>query len=156
VTTLVRNVWRVLGMSTNPTRLGRYPANSNQDAEYGAGAPTYAGNAAAGIYYVLNGAVTQHIVRVSPVDPQIESVATVKAPTVSLYSSGPPAVALGRSFYFLDPPTLTYPPGNAPPTVDGSDVLYRVTATVPVTPRVRNGGMRVRVEGFGFRMRARC
>jgi hypothetical protein len=124
----VRDVWRVTGRSATPTPLGRYPANSDQNGEYGAGAPTYTGNSSIGIYYVLDETSTQRIVRVSPTAGGIEHVTTVKAPpTVSRYAPGPPAVTLGRSFYFLDPPTLTDRPHNEPPAIRGSGVLYRVT-----------------------------
>jgi hypothetical protein len=121
-------LWRLEGKNATPTLHGSYPAHTNQGAEYGAGAPAYAGNAAIGIYYVVNGYGTQQIVRLSPNAPSQRNVATVNAPsTVSIYGPPPPAVALGDAFFFLDPPTLSYPGGTSAPVVQGAGVLYRVT-----------------------------
>jgi hypothetical protein len=121
-------LWRLDGKHATPTLQGLYPANTNQGAEFGAGAPTYAGNAAIGIYYVVNGSATQQIVRLSLDAASERSVATVKAPTsVTIYGPSPPAVALGGSFFFLDPPTLSYTGGTSAPVLQGAGVLYRVT-----------------------------
>ena len=126
-------LWRLNGIHGKPTLLGAYRPGSNQGGEFGAGAPTYAGNAAIGIYYVANPytdtviSTAQQIVRLSPDAPVARTVATVNATASQLYASSPPSVALGGSFYFLDPPALSYPGGNAAPLVQGDGVLYRVT-----------------------------
>jgi hypothetical protein len=121
-------LWRLEGKSATPTLHGSYPAHTNEGVEYGAGAPSYAGNAAIGIYYVVNGSATQQIVRLSPNAPSQRSVATVNAPnTVSIYGPPPPAVVLREAFFFLDPPTLSYPGDTSAPVVQGAGVLYRVT-----------------------------
>jgi hypothetical protein len=126
-------LWRFKGMHAKPTLLGAYPAKSNQGGEFGAGAPTYAGNAAIGIYYVENpedytvSSTTQQIVRLAPNAPDERTVATVTARSGQLYAASPPAVALGSSFYFIDPPTISYPGGNAAPLVQGDGMLYRAT-----------------------------
>ena len=123
-------LWRLEGKHATPTLHGRYPASTNQGAEYGAGAPSYAGNTTIGIYYVVNGTGTQQIVRLSPNAPSQRNVATVNAPsTVTIDAPPPPAVALGDSFFFLDPPTLSYPGGSDAPVLQGTGVLYRVTPT---------------------------
>jgi len=126
-------LWRLNGMSGKPTLLGAYPAKSNQGGEFGAGAPTYAGNAAIGIYYVASpddntvSPASQQIVRLAPDAPVARTVATVTAPASQLYAPSPPTVALGLSFYFLNRPTISYPGGNAAPLVQDAGVLYRVT-----------------------------
>jgi hypothetical protein len=126
-------LWRLDGIHAKPTLLGAYRRGSSQGGEFGAGAPTYAGNAAIGIYYVANpytstvSPTTQQVVRLSPGAPATRAVATVKAPSSQLYASSPPTVALGGSFYFLDPPTLSYPDGSGGPGVHGDGMLYRVT-----------------------------
>jgi hypothetical protein len=126
-------LWRLNGTHGKAILLGAYRRQSNQGGEFGAGAPTYAGNAAIGIYYVANpytstaSPTTQQIVRLSPDAPDARTVATVKAPAGQLDASSPPTVALTGSFYFLDPPPLSYPGGNAAPLVQGDGVLYRVT-----------------------------
>jgi hypothetical protein len=132
-------LWRLTGISAEPTLLGSYAPNSTQGGEYGAGAPTYAGNAAIGIYYVLDPndytvnsrtrqvVRPQQVIRLVPNAPIQHKVATVQSPTSELYAPPPPAVALGRSFYFLDPPTLSYDGGIAAPVVEGTGVLFRVT-----------------------------
>ncbi len=122
-------LWRLQGRSATPTLLGHYPRNSSQGAEFGAGLPTYAGNAAIGIYYVINETARQQIIRLSPTTATEQTVANVKAPpTVSQYSRQPPAIALGRAFYFLDPPTLSYNTGGTA-VISGTAVLYRVRPT---------------------------
>src|SRR5579863_2559062 len=91
-------LWRLNGMTGKPTLLGAYRPGSNQGGEFGARAPTYAGNAAIGIYYVANpyndavGPTTQQIIRLSPEAPVARTVATVKAPASQLYASSPPSV----------------------------------------------------------------
>jgi hypothetical protein len=51
----------------------------------------------------------------------------IAGPTETATGEGPPGVALGRTFYFLDPPLLDYPGGNRPPIVEGRAVLYRAS-----------------------------
>ncbi len=80
----------------------------------------------------MDGNGTQRIVRLSPDAPTERNVATVRAlSTVSNYGMPPSAVALTRAFFFLDPPTISYPGGNSPPVVHGTGVLYRVTPHPP-------------------------
>jgi hypothetical protein len=138
-------LWRLEGKDARQTLHGTYPAKSTQGAEYGGGAPTYAGNAAIGIDYVttnfvtdytptgpVTASATQRIVRLSPDAPSVRTVAVITAPSDitpnSFGFSSPAAVALGNSFCFLDPPNISYPAGNKPPIVQGAGVLYRVTA----------------------------
>ena len=132
-------LWRLTGSGAKPARLGSYPENSTQGGEYGEGAPTYAGNAAIGIYYVTTsspttyqvGRTTQRIVRLASDAPTEQTVAVITAPSTitanSFAFSSPPAAALGNSFFFLDPPNITYPAGTKPPIIQGAGVLYRVT-----------------------------
>jgi hypothetical protein len=127
-------LWKLNGVSATPQLLGAYPARSTQGGEYGEGPPTYAGNAAIGIHYVSNpynstaDPTTQQIVRLAPDAPTGRTVAMVHARTSQLYAQTA-GVALGNSFYFLDPPTMDYPGGNAPPAIHGTGVLYRVQIT---------------------------
>lgn len=51
-------LWRLQGPHATPLLHGQYPGSTNQGAEFRAGAPTYAGNAAIGIYYVAAGSAT--------------------------------------------------------------------------------------------------
>lgn len=128
-------LWRLEGTDAKPTLHGTYPAKSSQGAEYGEGAPTYAGNAAIGIYHVTTNfastTATQRIVRLAPDAPSEQTVAVITAPSTitpnSFGFSSPAAVALGNSLLFLDPPNISYPAGNKPPIVQGAGVLYRVT-----------------------------
>jgi len=121
-------LWRLEGKDAAPTLHGPYPANTSPGIEYGTDGPNIAGNARIGIYYVVNGNGTQRIVRLSPDAPTERNVATVRAPTtVSIYGTPPSAVALTRSFFFLDPPTISYPGGSSAPVLRGAAVLYRVT-----------------------------
>lgn len=46
----------------------------------------------------------------------------------------PPAVALGDSFFFLDPPTISYPSGTSSPVVQGAGVRYRVSRALAAQP----------------------
>jgi hypothetical protein len=126
-------LWRISGPRGAPANLGMYPRGSEQGGEFGAGAPTYAGNAAIGIYYVANpqsagvDSTRQRIVRLAPDAAAQRTAATVDARTSELYGPSPAGVALGRSFYFIDPPTISYRGGDAPPAIAGRAVLYRVT-----------------------------
>jgi hypothetical protein len=127
-------LWLLQGPDATPTAHGRYPANSDQGADIGETPPTHAGNAAIGIYYVTSPAYTsplnapQQIIRLSPGAAKQRTVATVPAPPHGdSYGVGPPGVALGRTFYFLDPAELDYPGGDRAPIVQGHAVLYRVT-----------------------------
>lgn len=127
-------LWRLQGVSARPTLLGRYPANADESADLGESPPTHAGNSTIGIYYVTSAAYEssvnepQQIVRLSPNTPAQRTFARVPAPPDGdSYGEGPPSVALGRSFYFLDPPLLDYPGENRPPIVEGRAVLYRAT-----------------------------
>ncbi|HTU95396.1 MAG TPA: hypothetical protein VMF14_06110 [Solirubrobacteraceae bacterium] len=132
--------WRLHGSPTKATLLGRYPSNQLRGAEYGAGLPTYAGNAAIGIDFVVNQTGRQRIIRLSPDTATQRTVATVNAPArISPFSTPPPAVALGDAFYFLDPPTLTYHGGGQAATVSGAAVLYRVTPPPPGPGRPGRG-----------------
>ena len=111
-----------------------YPANADESADLGESPPTHAGNSTIGIYYVTSAAYEssvnepQQIVRLSPNTAAQRTFASVPAPPDGdSYGEGPPSVALGRSFYFLDPPLLDYPGENRPPIVEGRAVLYRAT-----------------------------
>jgi hypothetical protein len=135
-------LWRLQGPDATPTALGQYPARSAQGGDIGEAPPTHAGNAAIGIYYVTSAAYTapvnapQQIIRLSPDAAKEQTVATVPAPPDGdSYGTGPPGVALGRTFYFLDPPILDYQSGDRPPIVQGHGVLYRVTPRESPRPR---------------------
>jgi hypothetical protein len=135
-------LWRLQGREATPTFHGVYPPDTDQGADIGEAAPSHAGNAAIGIYYVTNPgfgtatSATQQVFRLPPNAAKQQTVATVPAPPdVDSYGPQPPAVALGRSFYFLDPPLLSYPGGNRPPIVRGRAVLYRVTPRGSKPPR---------------------
>jgi hypothetical protein len=128
------DLWRLQGPSAKPTYHGSYPANTNQGGDIGEAQPTHAGNAAIGIYYVNNPGpaspiVTgQQIISLSPNAAIQRTIATIRPQTaVEIYGEGPPAVALGRSFYFLDPALLSYRSGNRSPIVHGRGILYRIT-----------------------------
>ena len=125
-------LWRLQGGNARPTLLGHYPANVDESAELGESPPTHAGNSTIGIYYVTSAAYEssqnepQQIIRLSPDAATQRTFASVPAPPDGdSYGEGPPGVALGRSFYFLDPPLLDYRSGNRPPIVEGRAVLYR-------------------------------
>jgi hypothetical protein len=127
-------LWRVQGSNATPTVLGRYPAKGNQGADIGETPPTHAGNAAIGVYFVSStgfySAVSapQQIMRLSVDAARQHAVAQVPAPPEGdSYGGAPPAVALNRSFYFLDPPLLNYRGGDKTPIVRGQGILYRVT-----------------------------
>lgn len=120
-------LWPFDGPDAAPTLHGQYPANTAPGIEYGSDGPNVAGNAKIGIYYVVNGERTQRIVRLSPNAPTERTVATVRAPaTVTNYGVPPSAVALTKAFFFLDPPTISYPGGNSAPLLRGAGVLYRL------------------------------
>ena len=126
-------LWRLQGPGAKPTYRGSYPANTDQGGDFGEAQPTHAGNAAIGIYYVNNpgpGAPTvtrQQIISLSANAATQRTVATIQPQTaIETYGEGPPAVAVGRSFYFLDPALLDYRSGNRPPLVHGQGILYRV------------------------------
>ena len=127
-------LWRVEGSNATPTMLGRYRANGNQGADIGESPPTHAGNAAIGVYFVSStgfySAVSapEQIVRLSVGAARQRTVAQVPAPPEGdSYAVAPPAVALDRSFYFLDAPLLNYRGGDRTPIVQGQGILYRVT-----------------------------
>jgi hypothetical protein len=127
-------LWRLQGENARPTLLGHYPANADESADIGESPPTHAGNSTIGIYYVTSAAYEsslnepQQIIRLSPDTATQHTFASVPAaPDGDSYGEGPPGVALGRSFYFLDPPLLDYPGGNRAPIVEGRAVLYRAT-----------------------------
>jgi hypothetical protein len=109
-------LWRLTGAAAKPEFHDTYAANSTQGGEYGEGAPTYAGNAAIGIYYVMTdfvtGSTTQRIVRLAPDGPSEQTVAVVTPPSSitpnSFAFSSPAAVALSSSLFFLDPRTRLY------------------------------------------------
>lgn len=125
-------LWRLDGGSARAHFLGDYPADSSQDGEYGAGPPTYAGDANIGIDYVVNGNATQQVFRLSPNSPRQHRLARVNAPrNVSPYGAEPAVAAFDGSFYFLDPPTLSYPANAVAPAVHGQGVLYRVRVMSP-------------------------
>lgn len=135
-------LWRLQGPDARPVAHGRYPADSDQGADIGEAPPTHAGNAAIGIYYVTSPAYTsplnapQQIIRLSPDAAKQQTVATVPAPpNGDSYGIGPPGVALGRTFYFLDPAELDYPGSDRAPTVQGHGLLYRVTQGKPPGPQ---------------------
>ncbi len=135
-------LWRIRGSNATPTRLGRYPANGNQGADIGEAPPTHAGNAAIGVYFVSStgfySAVSapERIVRLSAGAARQQTVAQVPAPPQgNSYVPAPPAVALGRSFYFLDPPLFDYRAGNEAPIVHGQGILYRVTERPATRPK---------------------
>ncbi len=126
-------LWRVRGSTS--TRLGRYRADGNQGADIGEAPPTHAGNATIGVYFVsstgFDSAVSapQEIVRLSVDAARQRTVAQVPAPPEGdSYATAPPAVAIGRFFYFLDPPLLNYLGGDKAPIVHGQGILYRVTS----------------------------
>jgi len=137
-------LWRLEGKDAKAKLHGGYPAKSTQGGEYGEGAPTYAGDAAIGIYYVTTSfttgyaptgpetaSATQHVVRLSPDAPSVRTVAAITPPATitpnSFAFSSPAGVALSAAFFFLDPPNISYPAGNKPPIVQGAGVLYRVS-----------------------------
>lgn len=84
---------------------GRTLSDAVLGAEFGNGGATYAGNEAIGFYDVVLGAGTERVVRVGPGGRGAGTVATVRAPDVSLDDPPPAGVALDGSFFFLDPPT---------------------------------------------------
>jgi hypothetical protein len=124
-------LWRLQGENTRPRLLGHYPADADESADLGESPPTHAGNSTIGIYYVTDAAYEssqkpQQIIRLSPDTATQRTLASVPSPPdADSYSEGPPGVAQGRSFYFLDPPLLDYPSGNRLPIVEGRAVLYR-------------------------------
>lgn len=126
-------LWRLQGPQARPAFHDAYPANSDQGADIGEAPPTHAGNATLGIYYVNDPGpasppgTEQQIIHLSPDAATQQTVATVPAPTdLEDEGLGPPGVALGRSFYFLDPPLLDYRGRDRPPIVQGRGILYRV------------------------------
>jgi hypothetical protein len=127
-------LWRLQGENTHPTLLGHYPTNADESADLGESPPTHAGNSTIGIYYVTSPAyysdpnTAQQIIRLSPNTATQRTFASMPPPPHGdTPSEGPPGVALGRSFYFLDPPLLDYPSRNRAPIVEGRAVLYRAT-----------------------------
>jgi hypothetical protein len=127
-------LWRIQGSNGTPTMLGRYPANGNEGADIGETPATHAGNAAIGVYFVSSSgfysgvSAPEQIVRLSADAAKQQTVAQVPAPPEGdSYAEAPPAVALDRSFYFLDPPLLDYRAGDKTPIVQGQGILYRVT-----------------------------
>jgi hypothetical protein len=127
-------LWRLQGGNARPTLLGDYPANADESADLGESPQTHAGNSTIGIYYVTSAAYEssqnepQQIIRLSPNAANQRTFASVPAPpNGDSYGEGPPGVALGRWFYFLDPPLLDYRSRNRPPIVEGRAVLYRAT-----------------------------
>ncbi|MGH2874509.1 MAG: hypothetical protein ACRDL5_18875 [Solirubrobacteraceae bacterium] len=130
-------LWRLQGPSARPIYHGRYPAHSNPGADIGDAQPTHAGNTAIGIYFVNDpgsGASTvtgQRIIKLSADAASQRTVATVQPQTeIDMYGEGPPGVALGRSFYFLDPALLSYSDGSRSPIVHGRGILYEVTPSL--------------------------
>jgi hypothetical protein len=135
-------LWRLHGPNATPTFHGVYPRDADQGVDIGPAPSTHAGNAAIGIYYVANpgygspASGSQQVIRLSPDSAKQQTVATVPAPPdVGSYGPQPPAVALGRSFYCLDPPLLNYPGADRPPIVQGQGVLYRVAPRGSPRPR---------------------
>jgi hypothetical protein len=127
-------LWRLHGPKATPTLHGSYAPNTDQGDDLGEDPPTHAGNDALGIYYVADPGfgspenARQQIIRLSPDAAKEQAVATVPSPPdIDSYADGPGGVALGRSFYFLNPPLLDHPAGDKPPIVQGQGVLYRVT-----------------------------
>ncbi len=126
-------LWRLRGPHATPTLRGLYRAGSDQGAEYGSGPPTYAGNGVLGIYYVADDfagwtATSQRVVRLSSNSAAERRATTVKLPRgAATGGESPPAVVLGGSLFFLDPPVISYPGGSAAPAVEGTGVVYRVT-----------------------------
>ena len=127
-------LWRLEGPGATPTFHGRYAKGSDQGGDIGEPPPTHAGNGAIGIYYVADpgldsaSGAPQRVMWLSPSAAEQRQVATVPAPAdVGSYGDMPPGVALGRSFYFLDPPLLDDGTGKRSTTVNGAAVLYRVT-----------------------------
>jgi hypothetical protein len=131
----VHNVlWRLQGPGATPVLHAAYAPNSDEGGDIGESPATHAGNAAIGIYYVSDPgygsdeSATQRVMRLSPNAAGQRVVSKVPAPLdIGSYGAGPPGVALGRSFYFLNPPLLDYRQGDKPPIVQGRGVLYRVT-----------------------------
>jgi hypothetical protein len=128
-------LWRLEGPNGTPTFRGTYPTSTEQGVDIGEAPPTHAGNAAIGIYFVNDPGpasppgTRQQIIHLSPQAPTQQAVATVPSPQdVTGYGAGPPGVAVGHSFYFLDPPMLDFGPGNRAPIVQGQGILYQVNA----------------------------
>jgi hypothetical protein len=126
-------LWRLQGPTATPTFHGPYPPNADQGVDIGEAPSSHAGNAAIGIYYVANPAfgsrvnTPQQVIQLAADAAKEKTVATVLAPPdVDSYGNPPPGVALGQSFYFLDPPLLNYPSDGGSPTFQGRGVLYRV------------------------------
>jgi hypothetical protein len=113
-------LWRLQGPRAKPTYLGSYPENTEQGGDIGEAQLTRAGNAAIGIYFVSNpgtsspSATGQEIINLSPNAAMQRTVATIQPRTAIDAYAGPPAVALGNSFYFLDPALLSYQSGDRP------------------------------------------
>ena len=130
-------LWRLQGPSATPTNLGNYPAHTDQGGDIGEAQPTHAGNSTIGIYFVTNSgprwstATGQQIVNLSPEAATQRTDATIQPRTAIDTYEGPPAVAVGHSFYFLDPALLDYRSGNRPPVVQGRGILYRATPKPP-------------------------
>ena len=128
-------LWRLQGPRAKPSYDGSYPAGTDQGGDFGEAQPTHAGIAGIGICFVNNPAPWsptvrgQQIIELSPDAATQRTIATVRPRTaIDPYGEGPPAVAVGRSFYFLDPAMLDYSGGDRPPIVEGRGILYRVTA----------------------------
>jgi hypothetical protein len=129
-------LWRLQGQAAKPTYHGTYPTTTYQGVDNGDVQPTHAGNAALGIYFVNNpgigsqnaNEIGQQVVALSPGSATQRTVATIQPRTeIESDGEGPPAVAVGRSFYFLDPALLNDLGGGRPAVVQGRGVLYRVT-----------------------------
>ena len=104
---------------------------SGFDVDFGGGQPSYAGDATDGVWTVgvqLPDYPQQRVVRIGPTNGRSTTVATITPPDgYQMEYSSPPVALLDGSFFFLDPPELSYPGGTAGQAVSGPSVLYRVT-----------------------------
>jgi len=99
------SVWTFTG--TAPPVHGRAMSNTVVGTEFGAGAPTVAGNDTIGFYNVQVGNGLERVLRINATGRQEQTIAKLRAPEVTIDDPAPSGVALDGAFFFLDPPTYT-------------------------------------------------
>jgi hypothetical protein len=101
---------------------GKALSNAFLGAEFGAGAPTVAGNDAIGFYSAQPGNGLERVLRITATGRREQTIAKVPARAVTIDDPAPSGVALDGSFFFLDPPTY-----NSGGRLTGIIRLHRVT-----------------------------
>jgi hypothetical protein len=113
-------VWTFTG--TTPPVHGKPLSNEVVGAEMGYGEPSVAGNDTIGFYDVELGNGLERVLRIDATGRQAQTIAKIPAPDATMDDGPPVAVALGGSFFFLDPPTYT-----SAGSLTGTIRLHRVT-----------------------------